>query len=364
MAFRGVLPENPSFGTQLSRGLGQGISSGLGKAADFAEQLGMEKYKKNLRSELIRDIESPQKTKPSDQDFIDSLPQIKQKLGRELTPQDLNELYPKWLDLQGQQASQQPTQQDPFAKAKKYAAAGEHELTRVATEEAKSGLEQKKAEREHEFSREKEMEPKVDALEDLLHTTENTGVQLDALNEIFSQANDDEFPSTIMAGIFTKDGQLNPVFESQLSPTANRAAKIIADQIRGIKSELGSQISGFEVQQWLNRLPKLLMSPEGRREVTRDLRVFNKMNEHFQRGVLDIIDREGGAGKISMSKAKKVYRKENADEINEMRDLYIRPDRKSFNRLPPAWAYPGKRFRDPETGKILISDGNSYQEAK
>ncbi len=43
MAFRGILPEAPSFGTQLARGLGGGFGSGLSKSADIAQQLALKK---------------------------------------------------------------------------------------------------------------------------------------------------------------------------------------------------------------------------------------------------------------------------------------------------------------------------------
>lgn len=45
MAFLGVLPEAPSFGTQLARGLGGGISAGLGNALQFSQKMALEKQK-------------------------------------------------------------------------------------------------------------------------------------------------------------------------------------------------------------------------------------------------------------------------------------------------------------------------------
>lgn len=148
MAFRGVIEEAPSFGTQLARGLGQGISQGIGLGSQLATQLAMDKYKQNQRSKLIQQIEGGSYSQPSspisDEQFLAALPQIEQQLGRELTPQDLDQLY---SGLQGQSKTS-----DPFAKAKAYAAAGEHELARLETERAKlyekQRYEQEKTQRE------------------------------------------------------------------------------------------------------------------------------------------------------------------------------------------------------------------------
>ena len=54
MAYRGILPEVPSFGTQLARGLGGGLSAGIGKAMDLASQLAFERQKLKSQLEFIR----------------------------------------------------------------------------------------------------------------------------------------------------------------------------------------------------------------------------------------------------------------------------------------------------------------------
>lgn len=52
MAFRGVLPEVPSFGTQLARGLGGGLGAGISSAADFAQKLALKRATRNPYEEL------------------------------------------------------------------------------------------------------------------------------------------------------------------------------------------------------------------------------------------------------------------------------------------------------------------------
>jgi hypothetical protein len=54
-----LLPENPSFGTQLARNLGGGISRGLTNAQEFAQRIALEKEKqkgrKNMYSEVMKE---------------------------------------------------------------------------------------------------------------------------------------------------------------------------------------------------------------------------------------------------------------------------------------------------------------------
>jgi hypothetical protein len=156
MAFLGVLPEAPSFGTQLARGLGAGLGAGVSQASQLAAQLGLEKYKQQQRQNLIQQIEGgvsrPSKP-PSDEEFLSLLPKIEENIGRELTPKDLDAIYKNWNQFQVEQTGMQA---DPFAKAKAYAAAGEHELARLETERAKLGEKERIARGEREFLPQKE----------------------------------------------------------------------------------------------------------------------------------------------------------------------------------------------------------------
>ena len=125
-----ILQRPPSFGEMLGQGLGSGLGQGFAQAGQFATQIGLEKYKQKQRQNLINQIEGSSGTNAQDmsQKFLEALPQLEQQLGRELAPQDLDQIW---------NAMQQQSQVDPFSKAKQYAAAGEHDLSRVASDEAK-----------------------------------------------------------------------------------------------------------------------------------------------------------------------------------------------------------------------------------
>jgi hypothetical protein len=106
----------PSFGDKMAEGIGQGASAGVQQMQQMMMQMALEKQKKNLRDQLIQNVEGGGASS----------------------------------NAQGQPFSEQmqkEVKQDPFKKAKQYAAAGEHELARVAMEEAKLGEKMKLEER-------------------------------------------------------------------------------------------------------------------------------------------------------------------------------------------------------------------------
>lgn len=140
-----ILPENPSFGTQLARNLGAGFSQGVSQAADFASKMAMKRAEmKNLQQLIGGDQTS---MKPNNemmtQEFIDALPQIEQHLGRDLTPQDLDQLWQGYQQLGAQQQ-----QKSPFSTSEKLALAGHADIGRVFAEG-------EKATRKEQFEREK-----------------------------------------------------------------------------------------------------------------------------------------------------------------------------------------------------------------
>jgi hypothetical protein len=342
------LPEVPSFGQTLARNLSAGVSKGLEQSGDFASKLMQKKVETSQRQKLLDDIRN--RNKSSSQNFSDEFshlkPQIEEKLGFELTDDQFSKIVPQ---LRGETSRQE---EDPFREAEELATIGEHDLSKVA-------LERGKQRQKENFARESAELPKVEALETKLESLEASDLNLSRLNQLFSPELDNKFPPSLAVGMFTKEGELTPLAQSQLSPEAQEAVKLTTNQVKGLKDTFGSQITGFEVKTFLKTLPTLLNSAEGRRKILRDLRIVNELNRHESEGVLDIIDKYG-SGKISVSKAKRMYKKENADYIKEMKDSFIHPDKQNFNRLPPASLYEGQQIEDEETGQIFISDGNDW----
>lgn len=55
MAFLGILPEVPSFGTQLAQGLGSGLSQGFEKGLEFAQKMALKKKDQQQLGSLYAD---------------------------------------------------------------------------------------------------------------------------------------------------------------------------------------------------------------------------------------------------------------------------------------------------------------------
>lgn len=203
-------------------------------------------------------------------------------------------------------------------------------------------------------------EPKLLEMEDKLDAQEQSGMKFERLAHLFTPELEDKFPPALMAAAFTKEGELTPLAQASLSPEAQEAVKLITDEIKGARETFGARVTNFEAGTYLKTLPNLLNTPEGRRRVLRDLKIVNKLNRMEGEGVLNIIDSYGGAGKISISKAKRMYKKQNAKKIEEIRQEFINPEKSNFSEMPDASMYDGRELEDPETGQTFISDGKEW----
>jgi hypothetical protein len=170
------LQKNPSFGSVIGSSIAGGLQRGAESGTNFAQQLMMSKFQNDQRQKLINQIEgmgtqprlhtapktgtgssfsdqimgnTPLSDKEKSESFVNALPQIEQELGRELEVEEVDKLW----DLYSQQHGQPTREQDPFAKAKAYASAGEHELARLETERAKSEVKISEARRKERSER-------------------------------------------------------------------------------------------------------------------------------------------------------------------------------------------------------------------
>jgi hypothetical protein len=211
-----------------------------------------------------------------------------------------------------------------------------------------------------EHERTTKAEPELLEREQKLNHYEQEGARFERLQELFSPELENKFPSSFSVGLLTKDGELRPTAAALLSPEAQESVKLIADNLSGAKDTFGARVTNFDLQAYMKRLPTLLNSTEGRRRVLRDLRLMNKLNTEHEKGVLEIIEKEGGPGKISLSQAERRYRKENAQEIKSIKEEFIRPEKKSFSDRPDPKIYQGRIIEDEETGEKFRSNGNEW----
>lgn len=216
------------------------------------------------------------------------------------------------------------------------------------------------AQEKRTLKKESEAEPRILEIQNELDSLEQSGMRFDRLNVLSGEDYEDKFPSSVTTAMFTKDGELRPTAAALLSPEAQEFVKLVTDEIGGAKATFGARVTNFDVQTYLKKLPSLLNTAEGRRRVLRDLKIINDLNRHQAEGVLDIIERAGGPGNISVSKANQIYRTQNKDYIQDKRNEFVNPQQKTFSNLPDASSYAGKRARDEETGQVFRSNGKEW----
>lgn len=221
---------------------------------------------------------------------------------------------------------------------------------------------QKESLQDKKFSKQQaaKAEPELLERETKLSHYEQEAARFERLQELFSPEIENKFPSSISVGLFTKDGELRPTAAAALSPEAQEAVKLVADNLSGAKDTFGARVTNFDLQAYMKRLPTLLNSAEGRRRVLRDLRLMNKLNTMHQEGVLEIVDREGGPEKISLSQAERRYRKEHSREIDQLKKEFVNPEKHVFHDRPDAKVYQGRIIVDEQTGERLKSNGKEW----
>lgn len=215
-------------------------------------------------------------------------------------------------------------------------------------------------ERKAQHKRAEKAEPELLEREQRLNHYEQEAARFERLQELFSPELESKFPSSISVGLLTKDGELRPTAAAALSPEAQEAVKLVADNLSGAKDTFGARVTNFDLQAYMKRLPTLLNSAEGRRRVLRDLRLMNKLNTMHDQGVLEIIEREGGPEKISLSQAERRYRKENAQAIDAIKKEFVSPEKHAFSGKPDAKVYSGRIIVDEETGEKFRSNGKEW----
>jgi hypothetical protein len=311
-----ILPRAPSLGELLGGGLSQGM------------QQGMQEAQKQSQLQSILNMGS----QPTD--------------GQERPT--------------GQQTSFSPQQILAMSQKDPAMATAMSHINEQALKQQKMKQQEKQFQSTQEFKREETAEPKLLAMQESVQNLENEDMRFARMGELFSPENQDKFPSALSTAIFSKDGEIRPTAFALLSPEAQESIKLTVDQLTGAKDTFGARVTNFDVQTYMKRLPSLLNSPEGRRRVLRDLRLINKINRLHDTEVLNIIDEAGGAGKMPLSKAEALFKKKFKSQINDIRDEFINPNRKSFKDSPDPSLYRGQLLIDEETGQKSRSNGKEW----
>lgn len=206
-------------------------------------------------------------------------------------------------------------------------------------------------------------EPKLQEMTKELQDLEKEDLRLERLKQLYSDPS--KFPNAGLTALLSSNGEIRPLFASQLSPEAQEAQKLLVDSLQGAQSFFGGRVTNFDAQTYLKRNATLLNTPEGRERILDDLLKLNKLSRDYTDGILEIIEEKGGSDKISLTSAERLWRKRHAKDIESVKESFINPKKQSssLKNFPPS-QYKGKKVENEETGEIFISDGNEWKPFK
>jgi hypothetical protein len=89
------------------------------------------------------------------------------------------------------------------------------------------------------------------------------------------------------------------------SPEAQRYIKTVNEFLSKAKDTFGSRVTNFELDRFLQRLPTLANTEEGRREILKQMKYFNKIEKTYQEALSKYVDSKGGIRNVDWDVAKR-----------------------------------------------------------
>ena len=126
--------------------------------------------------------------------------------------------------------------------------------------------------------------------------------------------------------------------------------KTVNEFIKGAKDSFGARVTNFELDKFLQGLPTLANSPEGRRVILKQMEVVNKLDQLEKKSLLDVY-RHYGRGKIDNIRAREISEQSRVKQEERLIE--------EFYRAPEEHAiYTAKKNTPP--GKVAIEVQGQY----
>jgi hypothetical protein len=150
-----------------------------------------------------------------------------------------------------------------------------------------------------------------------------------------------------------------------LKPESQEFKKLSTDFLTGVSKMFGGRVSNYEVSRFLDRIPNLMQSKEGRDRVIRNLQAFYEADAKRASIMRDVIKENGGTPPMDLAEQVSEKMGPIITKLEEKFSFEEAPksELKVGNRiaeLPDPVSLKGKRIRDHQTGAILISDGTQW----
>ncbi len=137
--------------------------------------------------------------------------------------------------------------------------------------------------------------------------------------------------------------------------------KLTVSFLSNLKNVFGARPTNFDVQQYLNAVPSLVQSPQGRARVIKNLRVFNQAAELRAKALREILKANKNRVPANLDLLIEEKVGPELDRLNtQLSGNPTGTEGQETEQLPNPQQYIGKRIQDTVTGQILISDGTRW----
>lgn len=151
-----------------------------------------------------------------------------------------------------------------------------------------------------------------------IHGLENENMSLGLLNELDQTGKIGQ--NFHKLNINPKTGEL--VIPQLGTPEEQLFVKTVNDFTVKAKESFGARVTNFELDRFMQRLPTLANSPEGRKLIIRQMQIVNKINSLEKYAIQEVFDRYG-VRNIDYADAEKMARKKIESEKESLRKEYF-----------------------------------------
>lgn len=148
----------------------------------------------------------------------------------------------------------------------------------------------------------------------------NTSLRLNRLDELSKSG---ELPGPLLAKLNISEGG-KVTFPAAFSKEGQEFVKLVVDSAKGAKDSFGSRISNFELDTFLQSLPSLLQTSEGRDAVIRDLKIMNDLNKIHNQAVIDISKQVGF--KVDPAQFESLVQQRIGPQAEDLSKQFIKPE--------------------------------------
>lgn len=131
--------------------------------------------------------------------------------------------------------------------------------------------------------------------------------------------------------------------------------KTVNEFLNKAKDTFGSRVTNFELDRFLQRLPTLANSEEGRRDILSQMKYFNTIQVLYEQELQNVIDEHGGVRKIDFDRAERIAK----ERINPKVQQYKKEFKEADTRLEQTYQQKIEEYRArvPEENTLVEKQG-------